>query len=108
MRKSVKLAAASTLAAVAMMGASATAASANEKDDATNVCGNSSQLLASAKDNGKTEGDVYQTGESHQVICQKGKENYAVNYYEGDVVGGDLVSTLTKTITNTISLTATA
>jgi hypothetical protein len=97
MRKSVKLAAASTLAAIAMVGGSASAASANDwlGDDQVNVCGNDvSGPLASADRLSEAEiEDVDANGHSKQVICQNGEDNFAVNYneYEGDFVDGDLL-----------------
>jgi hypothetical protein len=93
MRKSVKLVA-SALAAVAVVGGSATAASADSKPiDGKNVCGNDTgQPVASARDNGETTiDDVLLAGQTTQVICQVGEHNHAVTYNEGDVIGGDFV-----------------
>jgi ABC-type amino acid transport substrate-binding protein len=94
MRKSVKLAAASALAAVALAGGSATAASANDKKDepGINICDNGNDTpLVSAKDNGDVEtDDIEVTGVSQQVTCQVGENNKANNINKGDVAGGDL------------------
>jgi hypothetical protein len=95
MRKSVKLAAASAIAAVALVGGSATAATAAGHDDdhpGVNVCGNGdNHALVSAKDNGDVEtDDIDVTGVNHQVICQVGENNEANNVNSGDVAGDDL------------------
>jgi hypothetical protein len=128
MHKSVKLVA-SALAAVAVVGGSATAASAQSKpvrDKAAtgestndphdtqakghkpsggkarggvdkhresvagaNVCGNNAGDVASAAKNGQTSiGNIFETGQTQQVICQVGEKNYAVTYNEGDVIDG--------------------
>jgi hypothetical protein len=106
MRKSVKLAAASALAAVAMIGGSATAASAHESvgSDPINTCDNSTSQLATAKDNGQSESDATQIGHSTKSICQSGPKNYADNHHDGFVAGGD--ATLTSVITKVSTLTA--
>jgi hypothetical protein len=55
----------------------------------TNVCGNNAGPVASAAKNGETSvGDIFQTGQTQQVICQVGEKNYAVTYNEGDVIDG--------------------
>jgi hypothetical protein len=96
MRKSVKLVA-SALAAVAVVGGSATAASAHDKPshkptNGKNVCGNNSGSLVSTAGNSDASlDDIIQTGQTQQVICQVGQENNAVTYNETLIAGDDLV-----------------
>jgi hypothetical protein len=90
MRKSVKLAAASALAAVALAGGSATAASANDRNDEPgfNACANDDSKLASAHDNGEVETDeIETTGKTTQTACQVGKKNEANLNNETEVDG---------------------
>jgi hypothetical protein len=81
MRKSVKLAAASAIAAVALVGGSATAATAAGHDDdhtGFNICGNGTGDSISAHDNGEVEtDDIESTAETTQTVCQVGERNEA-------------------------------
>jgi hypothetical protein len=96
MRKAVKLAAMSTLAAVAMVGGAATGASADSGHKVSDVtCGNkvTPGLLAadrfgeaSIDDHSEVEVD-----KKDQTLCQEGNENFGVNYYEGDDIEGSTV-----------------
>lgn len=91
MRKSVKLVA-TALAALATVGGSATAASADSKPiNGKNACGNDGgRPVASAPDQGETilDNSLLSEQKQQQVICQVGENNYAVTYNEGDVVDG--------------------
>lgn len=89
MRKSVKLAAASAVAAVALVGGSAGAAMADghggyryghdHDNNGFNICGNGSKSLASADDgsDAKIDGKVEAEGVTDQVVCQTGDRNEA-------------------------------
>jgi ABC-type glycerol-3-phosphate transport system substrate-binding protein len=96
MRKSMKLAAASALAAVALVGGTASAAMAagvdHDDDHGWNFCGNGDgNALVSAKDNGEVyTDDVEVVGVNKQTICQVGEDNEATNINRGDVAGDDL------------------
>jgi hypothetical protein len=91
-RKFGRLAAASTLAAVGMVGASAGAADAHsghgEPGGGTNICGNSADQPVVSSDEG---GDSAQNGESRQIICQNGQTNYAITHNETNVIDGDMI-----------------
>jgi hypothetical protein len=84
MRKSMRLGAATALAAVAMVAGSATAASAGDKghDDpkGVNVCGNGvEEGLAQAAYGSEVEAEsVYQVGNKKVNNCQTGEENVFV------------------------------
>jgi hypothetical protein len=101
MRKSVKLAAASAIAAVALVGGSATAATAAGHDDEPgfNICGNGDDKGISADDNGEVEdAEIESAADTKQTVCQVGKNNEAnvkneTEYdgglgFLGDLVGG--------------------
>lgn len=95
MRKSVKLAAASAFAAVALVGGSAGAAMADghggyryghghghdhdHDNNGFNICGNGSKSLASADDgsDAKIDGDVDAENVTDQTVCQTGDHNEA-------------------------------
>lgn len=87
MRKTVKLAAASALAAVALVGGSATAASAHGHDhghhhdnNGFNICANhGSHGLVYADDSSHAEldGKAEAEGVTDQTVCQTGEKNKA-------------------------------
>jgi len=86
MRKAVKLAAMSTLAAVAMVGGSATVASAHDAHKGGDaICGNEAKGPLNeagpfAHETKVEDVDIY---DRDQTICQTGNGNWAVNYYNG-------------------------
>jgi hypothetical protein len=107
MRMSARLAAATTLAAMAVVGSWATAAGASDFGGPrlVNTCSNDRQDIAaksvgSAGDAGEKKAPEWKT-----VVCQIGKENSVVNYHkgdvhyhEGDVVGRDATAPLAETV----------
>jgi hypothetical protein len=87
MRKSMKLGAASTLAAVALLAGSASAASAfgGDLEGDPYVCGNSS-TDAGAGDGGNSTA----VGYGPVTACQVGETNIFNNNQNGEVSGGDI------------------
>jgi hypothetical protein len=87
MRKAVKLAAMSTLAAVAMVGGSAAVASADGgHKGADAICGNEATgpLVETGPLTDDTDIDVDDVYDRDQSLCQTGDNNFGVNYYNGN------------------------
>jgi hypothetical protein len=104
MRKSVKLAAASAIAAVALVGGSATAATAAGHDDEPgfNICGNGDGKGISAHDNGEVEtDDIESTAETNQTVCQVGEKNEANVNNETEVEDYSLLGEILGAVTVT-------
>jgi hypothetical protein len=98
MRKTMKLGAASTLAAVALLAGSASAASAFGADNEVDpyVCGNSSTESGAGEDSTATA-----VGYGPVTACQVGKTNIYNNNQNGDVSGGDIdLSSIVSSITD--------
>jgi hypothetical protein len=94
MRKTMKLGAASTLAAVALLAGSASAASAFGGDAEVDpyVCGNSSVESGAGEESTSTA-----AGYGPVTACQVGKTNIFNNNQNGDVSGGDIDLEITLT-----------
>ncbi|MGI5197891.1 hypothetical protein ACQEVY_30390 [Streptomyces sp. CA-288835] len=101
MRKSMKLGAASTLAAVALVAGSASTASAGDDDRKDGyICGNTS-APSGAEGEGATAAGP--TGFGPATACQIGETNIYNNNQNGAVTGTSAGASLTETITDTIT-----